>query len=123
MGVRAKIVLQDHLVDKAHRARPVVLRKWRRQCEIKTEIRVPRREVGEIILVEDFLPRARTVPETDFARGVFSLEQMREMRTKRSHSSAPTDINHLLLRRLQMKIAERADRRHVVACLEIKNVR
>ena len=70
-----------------------------------------RRELAKVILVKDLLPRARAVPKADPARGVFRLEQVREMRAQRSHARAAADVDHFLLRRLDMKIAERSDGR------------
>src|SRR5476651_1714654 len=47
---------------------------------------------------------------------------MRKMRAQRSHARAPTHIDNLPLRRLQMKIAERSNPGNTIARLQTEDI-
>src|SRR5882724_2458891 len=80
------------------------------------------RKGGEVILIEQFLSRPSAIPVTHPSGCFLRFKQMRKMGAQRRHSGPSADINHLLLRRLDMKIAERADGAHRITRLKLEEI-
>lgn len=76
---------------------------------MKGEVMMPFGELLKIIIVENLLPGARAVPEADLPDGVFIFKTVCEMGSKRRHPRTAANIDHLALRRLDMKVPERPD--------------
>src|SRR5271156_4676433 len=79
--VFAKVFFEQDFVDETLMTSPAIFRKGRRQSQVKAEVGMRCRELFEIVLVEDLLPGAGTVPEAYSARCLLGLQQVGQMGT------------------------------------------
>ena len=101
---------------------PIVLRLGFGKRQMKGEVRKSVGQVFKILAIENFLQRARAVPEADPAARLLRFKQVRQMRAQRRHASPAAEIDHFSFCRLDMKIAKRADGRDGIAGLEAMDI-
>jgi hypothetical protein len=104
--VGGEILFANHLVDEAGRAGSFVLVERFGEGEMEVEVVMLRRESLEVVGVIDFLPRASAIPITDAAPALVLLQQPCEVRPQRGHARSAADVDHFLLRRLDVEVAE-----------------
>jgi hypothetical protein len=79
VGVFFKVVDEDEFVDEAGESGPVVLFQRGGEGDVEGEVRVLRGELGEVVVVVDFLFGAGAIPIADFAVGAFVFQEMGEV--------------------------------------------
>lgn len=122
MGMRVQVLGEDNVMNEAAVAGPAIFRERRREREVKRKVGERSGEGREIIFIEDFLARARAIPETDFAVGCLCMEQPGNMRTERGHAGTAADIDHFALGGLDVEVAEGADGGDDVTGFEVENI-
>src|ERR1700722_6177336 len=84
--VMMEIIIEHHFVNKAGQPGPPVFRQGRRKRQVETEGGVHFRQGKKIVIIENFLLRTGTVPETYLASGFLRLEKMGKMSPERRHT-------------------------------------
>lgn len=113
---------EDDFVDEAGVALPMVIGQGVGEGDMEIEVRVTGGEVVKEIVVKDFLAGACSVPEGDFAFGVLGFEEVGDVGAERGHAGAAADVEHFLLGRFDMEIAEGADGGDGIAGFEVEDI-
>ncbi len=121
--MRAQIFFQDDLVDEANMTGPVFSGQRSREGKVEGEIVVLIGEISEIVFVENFLHRARPIPEADLSSSLLGLEEVGKMGAERSHASPSANVNHFALGRLDVEVTEWTDGGDRVSGLKVEDVR
>ena len=116
-----EVLLEQHVMDKALEAGPVVFRLRIGQRQVPLEVGVLRGELVVLLDVEGLAQRAGAIPEADLALGLQALELVEDVRAHRRHAGATADEDHLGIGVLGEELAERPVYGDLVARLEVEH--